>query len=609
MKHFRRYQIDRNKKLEPFIRRILDITSTVINLASLLFIIVVIYEYGFRTTETQNQAIQTFYYVVWIVFFIDITFHVFLQYARFPNQNYRKLAWVLSVLVYLASLPAIFPEVGNNEYYAPIWKILSSNIYNHTVLLIFSFLNLSHAVIKLLGKKTNPSLILAGSFLIFIIIGAGLLMMPRCTINGIAWVDSLFVATSAVCITGLSSVDFVSTFTPQGMFIVIILVQIGGLGVMTLTSFFALFFMGNTSLYNQLVVRDMVNSNSIDSLFSTLLYILAFTLAIEIGGMLIIWATIHGTMDMSLKGELLFSAFHAISGFCNAGFTTLPGNLGDPLVVQNNSLLITMAFLVILGGVGFPILVNLKNVIVYYAKRFWSLFVSREEDPVLLLHPYNLNTRIALTTTTILFVATTIFFVVFEWNNAFAGLSVGDKWTQAFFNAVCPRSGGFTTVNLSTFGVQTILLYILMMWIGGSSQSTAGGIKVNAFAVITLNLFAILRNSDRVEAFGREIPINSVRRANATMVMSLGIIFISVLLLSIMEPELSLLSLTFECISALSTTGASLNTSPLLSDYSKILITILMFIGRIGIITLILGLIKQKPDIKYRYPQEQIIIN
>jgi Trk-type K+ transport systems, membrane components len=604
-----RYRIDRNKKVEPFLRSILNIITTITTVASLLFIVVVIYEYGFRTTRTQDEAIQTFYYVVWVLFFVDITLHVFLQYTRFPNLKYRRMAWILSVLVYMALLPPIFPSLSSNEFFGSLWKILSGNIYNHTVLLLFSFLNLSNAFIKLLGKKTNPSLMLAGSFFVFIVIGTLLLMMPRCTVSGISWIDSLFLATSAVCITGLSSVDFAATFTPQGMLIIIILVQIGGLGVMTLTSFFALFFMGNTSLFNQIVVRDMVNSNTLDSLFSTLLYILAFTIIIELGGMLLIWTTIHGTMEMSLKGEMLFSAFHSISGFCNAGFSTLSGSFGHPLVARNNLLLLTMASLVILGGIGFPLLVNIKNVIVYYSKRLWSSLISNDKEPILLLHPYNLNTRIAIVTTSLLFVITTILIAAFEWNEALGGLSTGDKWAHAFFNAACPRSGGFTTINLSTFGMQTLLIYILMMWIGGSSQSTAGGIKVNAFAVITLNLFAILRNSDRVEAFGREIPVSSVRRANATMVISLGILFVSILILCTLEPDMTLLSLIFECMSALSTTGASLNATPLLGNYSKILITILMFIGRIGIITLILGLVKQKTNIKYRYPQEQIIIN
>lgn len=609
MKGLHRYNPGQNKDLEPYIRAVLTVVTTLSYLASLLLIFVVVYEYGFRINEVQDQNIRAVYVGIWIVFFVDITLHFFLDYTRFRKAGYRKLAWFLSILVYLALLPVVLPWLGNSDFFAPLWQVLSGNTYNHIVMLLFSFLNLSNGFIRILGRKTNPSLILGGSFLTFIIIGTALLMMPRCTVNGISWIDSLFVATSAVCITGLSSVDFVSTFTTEGMVIIIVLVQIGGLGVMTLTSFFALFFMGNTSLYNQLVMRDMVNSNSLNSLFSTLLYILVFTLVIELIGLLGIWWSIHGTMGMDWHEELAFSAFHSISAFCNAGFTTLPGNFGDPLVKYNNPLLLTMAFLVILGGIGFPILVNLKNVVQYYIKRGWYAVFHRENKKMRLLHLYNLNTRIALTTTTILFVVTTLFFAYFEWNNTFSGMSVTDKWTHSFFNAVCPRSGGFSSVNLSMLGIQSILFYILMMWIGGSSQSTAGGIKVNAFAVIFMNLIAVIRGTNRVEAFGREIPINSVRRANATMIMSLTILFVSIMLLSIMEPELSILSLIFECVSALSTTGASLNTSPLLGDGSKILITVLMFVGRIGLITLMLGLVKQKKNIRYRYPEEQIIIN
>ena len=192
------------------------------------------------------------------------------------------------------------------------WEFLHGKAYHLVLLLVFSFFSLSNGLVRLLGRRTNPSLILAASFLIIIMIGTGLLMLPRCTVNGISWVDSLFISTSAVCVTGVTSVVVASTFTPTGFVVIILLIQIGGLGVMTLTSFFAMFFMGNTSLYNQLVVRDMVSSNSLNSLLSTLVYILAFTLVIEGIGMLAIWGDIHGTMGMDLQEELAFSAFHAI---------------------------------------------------------------------------------------------------------------------------------------------------------------------------------------------------------------------------------------------------------------------------------------------------------
>lgn len=173
---------------------------------------------------------------------------------------------------------------------------------------------------------------------------------PRCTVNRHHLGGFLVYGTSAVCVTGLVPVDVSTTFTTGGLVVIILLIQIGGLGVMTLTSFFAMFFMGNTSLYNQLVVRDMVSSNSLGSLLSTLLYILGFTLVIEGIGMISIWFSIHGTLGMNFEDELAFSAFHSISAFCNAGFSTLSGNLGNSMVMTNhNGLFISVSLLIILG--------------------------------------------------------------------------------------------------------------------------------------------------------------------------------------------------------------------------------------------------------------------
>ena len=435
-------------------------------------------------------------------------------------------------------------------------------------------------------------------------------MLPRCTMNGISWVDSLFISTSAVCVTGLTSVDVASTFTTSGFVVIILLIQIGGLGVMTLTSFFAMFFMGNTSFYNQLVVRDMVSSNSLNSLLSTLLYILGFTLAIEGVGMFAIWSDIHGTMGMTFEEEVAFSAFHAISAFCNAGFSTLPGNLGNPLVMTgHNPFLIYISLLIILGGIGFPILVNFKDIVLHHLRRIWKFLHTWEWDRHRFHHLYNLNTRIVLIMTFLLLVLGTILIAIFEWNHAFAGMSVADKWTQAFFNATCPRTAGFTSVDLTSLGVQSVLIYIFLMWVGGAAQSTAGGVKVNAFAVVVLNLVAVLRGTEKVEVFGRELSYDSIRRSNATVVMSLGVLFVFVFILTIWEPQASVMALLFECVSALSTVGSSLNLTPTLGDNSKLLVAFLMFIGRVGLITLMLGIIKQKKHTKYQYPSGQIIIN
>ncbi len=609
MKLYHKFLLYQNKWIHPYIRVALGIMTTLTYLASILLIVGLVYEHGFTISAEEAHRLQRLYHGVWLVFLIDISLHIILEYKD-TKRTFSKLTWILTCLLYLTLVPVVFhrPEVEGGIQ--AVWDFLNGKMYHLVLLLLLSFLNLSYGLVRLLGRRTNPSLILAVSFLIIILVGAGLLMLPRSTVAGISWVDSLFISTSAVCVTGLTSVDVASAFTPTGLTIIVLLIQIGGLGVMTLTSFFAMFFMGNTSLYNQLVVRDMVSSDSLNSLLSTLVYILGFTLAIEGAGMLAIWSDIHGTMGMDIREELAFSAFHSISAFCNAGFSTMPGNLGNPLLMAgHNPFYIYISLLIILGGIGFPILVNFKDIILYHIRRFWQFLRTWQWDGRRFRHLYNLNTRIALIVTFLLLVAGTAGIAFFEWNASFAGMPVADKWTQAFFNAACPRTAGFSSVDLAGLSVQTLLLYLILMWIGGGSQSTAGGIKVNAFAVVVLNLVAVLRGTERVEVFGRELSYDSIRRSNATVVMSFGVLFVFVFVISMLEPELSLLAITFECVSAISTVGSSLNVTPLLGSDSKLLVVLLMFVGRVGLITLMLGIIKQKKHTKYQCPSGQIIIN
>lgn len=611
MKIYHKILLYQNKLLQPYVRILLRMMAVLTYMASLLLIVGVVYEHGFPLSATDISHLKILYKAVWIIFLIDVTLHIFLEYKG-TKKNFRKLAWILSWLLYLTLVPVIFHRPDEEGAILYVWDFLGSKLYHIPLLLLFSFLNLSNGLVRLLGRRTNPSLILAVSFFVIILIGTGLLLLPRCTVEGgvLSWVDALFTSTSAVCVTGLVPVDVSATFTPMGLTVIILLIQVGGLGVMTLTSFFAMFFMGNTSLYNQLVVRDMVSSNSLGSLLSTLLYILGFTMVIEGAGMVSIWLGIHGTLGMSLEEELAFSAFHSISAFCNAGFSTLSGNLGNPMVMTgHNSLYISVSLLIILGGIGFPILVNFKDIVLYHLRRFWKFVRTLKLDRHKKQHLYNLNTKIVLIVTLLLLVLGTLAVAAFEWNGSFAGMSVADKWTQAFFNATCPRTAGFSSVDLTSLSVQTILIYIFLMWIGGAAQSTAGGVKVNAFAVVVLNLIAVLRGTERVEVFGRELSHDSIRRSNATVVMSLGVLFLFIFVLSILEPKMSVMTLTFECVSALSTVGSSLNATPLLRDESKLLVALLMFVGRVGLITLMLGIVKQKKNTKYRYPSDDIIIN
>ena len=247
--------------LQPYVRFVLRLLAVLTTLSSLLFIGAVIYQHGFHLTKEDIERLHLIYKVVWIIFLIEVSAHLIFEFKE-AKLKYKKLTWFLSGLLFLTLIPVIFHRPPDeHDFIQKIWFLLNEGTFKTLILLVFSFLNLSYGLTRMLGKRTNPSLILAVSFFVIIVIGAGLLLLPLAVQEGVklAWIDALFTSTSAVCVTGLTTVNVATTFTPMGLTIIIILIQIGGVGVMTLTSFFAMFFMGNTSLYNQLVVRDMVS--------------------------------------------------------------------------------------------------------------------------------------------------------------------------------------------------------------------------------------------------------------------------------------------------------------------------------------------------------------
>lgn len=236
MKIYHKFLLYQNKWIHPYIRVALGVMTTLTYLASILLIVGLVYEHGFTISPVEALQLQRLYHAVWIVFLVDMFLHILLEYKD-TRQTFSKLTWILTFLLFSTLIPVIFHRPEVEGAIQTVWDILNSKMYHLALLLVLSFLNLSYGLVRLLGRRTNPSLILAVSFLIIILIGTGLLMLPRSTVAGISWVDSLFISTSAVCVTGLTSVDVASTFTTTGFVIIILLIQIGGLGVMTLTSF------------------------------------------------------------------------------------------------------------------------------------------------------------------------------------------------------------------------------------------------------------------------------------------------------------------------------------------------------------------------------------
>lgn len=595
----------------PFINAALGVITFFSYVASIFMIVTAVLGFGFHLTYKQVDELKLLYFWVWITFLIDRGSHLLLMRRGYVKSEYSFLGWCVNSMLVLTLIPIVVEIAGIDDSYG-LMRILDNHIFHVTVLFLISLINLSDGVIRLLGRKLNPALMLSVSFMVFILVGSGLLLMPRCILPGVhlSWIDSLFTATSAVCVTGLTTVDVPGTFTYIGQFVVMMLIQVGGLGVMTITSFFALFFMGNTSLYNQMLVRDMVSSKSLASLWSTLLNILGFTAILELVGAFTIFLSIHGTIGLDVRHELFFSLFHSVSAFCNAGFSIFNDGLSSPVLMTGHCwLYIIISLLIILGGIGYPVLVNLKMIVYKRARFFWQWICGRHYAGMSIPNLFDLNTKIVLRTTGLLIVFGALLIGIFEWDNTFAGMLPHEKITQAFFNAVSPRTAGFVSVNLNSMCIQTILVYTILMWIGGASQSTAGGVKVNAFAIAVLNIRAIIHGTTRVEFAGRELSLDSIRRANVAVFASLFVLFGFVFAITVIEPQLPLKAIVFECVSAFSTVGSSLGITSQLQDASKVLIVLLMFLGRVGVVTLAQALLRQYKKQNYKLPQDNIIIS
>lgn len=591
----------------PIVKRVtsgMDILTFIAAAATIVSLIVIA---GYDNTEQTVRILHRTIRISHIIFIVNVIYDFIFKF-RFSLRSTRRLRLILDVLLLFTLLPLSYPH-PDNPWIPWLEQILYSNWFNYSVVGIYAAVIFCTGIISTLGRRTNPSVILGSSFLFFIISGSFLLMMPRCTQAELSYVDSLFVATSAVSITGLSPIDISATFTPLGLLILALLIQIGGLGVLTFTSFFALFFSGNTSIYSQLMVRDMVYTRTMNNLLPTLLYILVFTLTIEFIGAVAIFLCIHDTLDMSISDELIFSAFHSLTAFMNAGFSNIEGGLSNPLLLHSNqSIYIVASVLILAGGIGFPILVNFKTVAVQYTKRV-TRYLKRDRYIPEPIHIYDVNTKIVLWSSLILFVVSSLLFFIFEHNNSLKGMTLYEQIVQSVFNSFVPRSSGFASVSPAGFLNITLIMMVVLMWIGGASQSTAGGIKVNTLAAVLINLRSIIMGRRDVVAFGRRISINSIRRANAVITLSILSLVLYTITIVALEPGLPLKELFYETVSALFSVGSSLGVTDQLGDGTKIVLCTAMFIGRVGLLSLLMGLAYSARNPQARYPTGDIIIN
>lgn len=489
------------------------------------------------------------------------------------------------------------------------WLQVYESVLTNLLLSLLFIIDLSRLSLNVNKLALHPAAIFIFSFILVILAGTLLLKLPNATAGGITWIDALFTSTSAVCVTGLIVVDTATVFTGMGKTIIMILFQIGGLGMMTFTSFFGFFFKGGQSLQSQLFLKDYINEDNISKVGSTLIKIMLFTVGFELLAGGLIFAIVDASLFSSISERAFFALFHSISAFCNAGFSTLTNGLYETGFRTEYHIHLILAISIIVGGIGFPVIVTYYQVAKRICTNYYNIFTKKDSFYHHTPRIFNINTKLTTVTTIILLVVGFITYWIFEEKNTLAGLEGYGKFVTAFFGSVTPRTAGFNTVDMTQLAVPTVLIYLILMWIGASAGSTGGGLKTTTFAVAVLNAISIAKGKDRVEVFNRQIDPETVRKAFAVILLSFIVIGFGVFLVLFFNPELDVLAVAFEVFSAFSTVGLSLGITAKLTTGSKLVICMIMFLGRVGTLTVLVAFIRKTRSLRYKYPQEGVFIS
>jgi len=570
-------------------------------LLSLIGLFVLISDFGYDQTYPVQELINGYYFLVLALGIIATA----IRYITLKKNIHDKV-FIFDAGSLLIIILIIFIHFFSQEAHRHLSFLYNDNWLKFAILLTFIR---EFAELKINYKRTllNPAQLFIVSFLVIIFIGTFLLMLPNATYTEISYLDALFTSASAVCVTGLIVVDTGTFFTQFGQIIILLLIQLGGIGILTFASYFSYFFKGGSNYENQLVLSDLTNSQKLGDVFSTLKRILLITFSIEIIGGLLIYTSLDNTLLPTIFERTFFSVFHAVSAFCNAGFSTLSNSLYESGFRFNYALQSYIIVLFVIGGLGFPIVVNIIKYLKYWIiNKFSHIYKNKRQHKPWV---FGINSRITLITTFSLTIVGTILFYISEYNNLLAPHTGIGKVVTALFGATTPRTAGFNTVDMSALNFSTLMLIFLLMWIGASPASTGGGIKTSTFAIATLNFLSLAKGKTRIEVYRREISDISVRRAFAVISLSLFVIGSGIIAISVFDSDKDLKSIAFECFSAYSTVGLSIGITANLSSASKFVIILIMFIGRVSMLSILIAVIKKVKHKNYRYPTEEITIN
>lgn len=443
-------------------------------------------------------------------------------------------------------------------------------------------------------RTLHPAAIIIYSYLIVMLIGTLLLSLSVAAAGEpLALIDAFFTATSALCVTGLGVVDTGSTFSAFGKTVIMALIQIGGLGVMTFSVVFFLFLGRGFSTRGRWIITESFTPVPIRDVRSLLASIFFFTFLVEVIGALLLFA--EWRAEMPAPDALFAGVFHSISAFCNAGFAFF----GTSFIAHRGSVLLnaTICALIVLGGIGFPVIYELLG----------RARARREKRRI----PLSLHTRAVLVTTVSLILVGALLVFVLEWNNELAGLPLGESVLASFFQSITARTAGFNTLDIGSLAVATLFVLVMLMFIGASPGSCGGGIKTTSLAVLVAILNGRVHGRHSAHLFRRTIPSETVSRSLSIFILAVITLTAGIVLLLVSQPvppREHFLTYVFEAVSAFGTVGLSMGITPYLTVFGKLVIIVLMLLGRVGLLTVAYVVTSKRVAAEYRYGEEKVMI-
>ena len=575
---------------------------------SLFAFITIIYYYGFPQDEDSKSLIFLIIKSSFSFYILHYLIRLFYDFA--PGKFIRDhwLEGIMMVVLIVEGISNIFfgtlllEEAFERIGFYGFTEFSTFFIQLYFVVYVIIEITRTNKIIPFI--KLHPATLFLFTFTMIIVFGTALLLLPEMTVNGISFVDALFTSTSATCVTGLSVVDPSSFFTFKGQFVILMLIKLGGLNIVGFVAFIILMSKFGIGVKYHSFMDDYAKRGTITSAMQMLRKILLWSIIFELSGAILFYFMLGNDNPLTpTEGDRVFaSVFHSISAFNNAGFSTFPGGLANPHVVYNYMLHVDIFILIFFGSLGFMAMFDLFSV---------DNLKERMRKP---WKRINFNTKVAVYFSIILVVFGSLMFFIYEYNNTLSNKNLGEKIITSIFHSISTRTAGFNTVDIGSLTVPCIIVFLFLMFIGASSNSTGGGIKTSTFAILWASTVATIRERKNVELFKRTIKRDTVLKAFTILLFFIAWNFIAILILTYSEGDIlathgrTSLDIIFEQVSAFGTVGLSTGITGSLSITGKIIITLSMFTGKIGALTLAYLFGKRSISTNYQYPNADAMV-